>query len=137
VQDSSDAVKELARVLKPRGRVALTMWGSDYHELTLLSDALESIGKPRIPPPSPGRAAQRLKRAGLTRVERRDFELTNEFLSVDDYIDYRRGFGRPVGAPRGFYERYIGAIRRRAEEDAAGDGSFALGWTLSVITARR
>lgn len=137
VQDSSDAVKELARVLKPRGRVALTMWGSDYHELTLLSDALEAIGRPRITPPSPGRAVQRLKRAGFTRIERRDFDLENDFASVDDYIDYRRGFGQPVGTSRAFYERYIGAIRRRAEADAAADGSFALGWTLSVITARR
>lgn len=137
VQDWNAAVKELARVLKPRGRVALSMWGPDYHELTLLSDALESIGRPRIPPPSPPRAMQRLRRAGFERVERRDLDLTNRFASVDEYIEYRRGFGKPVSAPRGFYERYIEAIRRRAEQDARDDGRFALAWTLSVITARR
>jgi len=113
------------------------MWGPDYHELTLLSDALESIGRPRIPPPSPARAMQRLRRAGLERVERRDIDLTNRFASVDEYIDYRRGFGKPLSAPRGFYERYIDAVRRRAEQDVDGGGRFALGWTLSVITAWR
>ena len=137
VQESGDAVNELARVLKPRGRVALTMWGPKYHELTLLSDALESIGRPRISAPSPARAMQRLRRAGLQPVERRDFDLTNHFASVDEYIEYRRGFGRPVGASSAFYERYLAAVRRRAEADAAADGRFELGWTLSVITARR
>lgn len=106
VQESGDAVKELARVLKPRGRVALTMWGW-------------------------------LRRAGLERVERRDFDLTNHFASVDEYIEYRRGSGRPVGASSAFYERYSAAVRRRAQEDAGADGRFGLGWTLSVITARR
>lgn len=137
VQDSSDAVKELARVLKPRGRVALTMWGPKYHELSILSDALDAIGRPRIPPPSPARAVQRLRRAGLRRVERQDFELTNEFPSVDDYIAYRRGFGRPAGASQAFYTRYLQAIRRRAEQDADDNGRLSLGWALSVITARR
>ncbi|HET7759595.1 MAG TPA: methyltransferase domain-containing protein [Gaiellaceae bacterium] len=137
VQDSGAAVQELARVLKPRGRVALTMWGAKYHELTLLSDALESVGRPRIQPPSPARPVQRLERAGLRHVERRDFDVTNRFDSVDEYIEYRRGFGKPVGAASAFYERYIAAIRRRAEADADADGRFELGWTLSVISARR
>jgi ubiquinone/menaquinone biosynthesis C-methylase UbiE len=137
VQDANDAVKELARVVKPRGRIALTMWGPSYHELTLLSDALESIGRPRIPPPSPPRAMQRLKRAGFRHVERRDLDLVNHFASVDDYIEYRRGFGKPTGAARSFYERYIDAVQRRAEQDAGADGGLDLGWTISVLSARR
>ena len=137
VQDANDAVKELARVLKPRGRLAFTMWGPRYHELTLLSDALEAIGRPRIPPPSAPRAMKRLERAGFRRIERRDFGLTNHFADVDEYIDYRRGFGQSAGVTRAFYERYLRAIRRRAAEDAAADGGFDLGWVLSVVTARR
>jgi ubiquinone/menaquinone biosynthesis C-methylase UbiE len=137
VQDSNNPVKELARVLKPGGRLALTMWGRRYHELTLLSDALETIDRPRIPPPSAPRAMQRLKRAGFRRVERRDFELTNPFESVDEYIDYRRGFGKPAGSTSAFYERYIRAIRRRAAQDADADGRFTLRWALSVVSARR
>jgi SAM-dependent methyltransferase len=137
VQDANDAVRELARVLKPRGRFALTMWGPRYHELTLLSDALESIGRPRIPPPSAPRVIQRLRRAGFRRVERRDVQLTNRFATVDDYIDYRRGFGKPAGATNGLYERYIRATERRAAQDADADGRFTLGWTVSVISAER
>ena len=136
VQDDGEAVKELARVLKPRGRLALSMWGPRYHELTLLSDAHETVGRPRIPPPSPPQAMQRLKRAGFGRIERSDFDLTSRFASVEEYIAYRRGFGKPAGMST-VYEQYIEAIRRRAEQDAAPDGCFALGWTLSVITARR
>jgi ubiquinone/menaquinone biosynthesis C-methylase UbiE len=137
VQDDNAAVKELRRVLKPRGRVALTMWGARYHELTLLSDALEAIGRPRIPPPSARRAMQRLTRAGFRNVDRRDLDLTNEFESVEEYIEYRRGFGKPSGAPARLYERYLASVRRRAAQDAAPDGRFTLGWTVSVICARR
>lgn len=137
VQDASKAVKELARVLRPGGRLALTMWGSRYHELTLLSDALEAIGRPRIPAPSAARAIHRLRQTGFRRVERRDFELMNQFASVDEYIDYRRGFGKPAGVTRAFYERYIRATHRRAARDVGPDGRFTLGWTLSVINARR
>ena len=137
VQDASKPVKELARVLEPGGRLALTMWGSRYHELTLLSDALESIGRPRIPSPSAARAMHRLRHAGFRRVERLDFELTNRFASVEEYIDYRRGFGKPAGVTRAFYERYIQATYRRAARDADSDGRFTLGWSLSVISARR
>ena len=136
VQDDNDAVKEIARVMKPRGRVALTMWGPKYHELTLLSDALEMIGRPRIPPPSAPRATQRLRRAGFRRVERRDFDLTNEFASIDAYMDYRRGFGKPAGASSALYARYLRAIRRRAEQDAGPDGRLTLGWTLTLVSAR-
>ena len=137
VQDSNDAVKEVARVLKPRGRVALTMWGSAYHELTLLSDALEATGRPRIPRPSAPRAMQRLRGAGFRRVDRHDFSLVNDFPSVEDYIEYRRAFGKPAGLSQAAYTRYLAAVRRRAEQDAGADGRFRLGWTLSVVTARR
>jgi hypothetical protein len=80
---------------------------------------------------------QRLRRGGFGRVERSDLDLTNRFACVDEHIEYRRGFGKPVSASRGFYERYIDAVRRRAEQDVDEGGRFALGWTLSVITAWR
>jgi ubiquinone/menaquinone biosynthesis C-methylase UbiE len=137
VQDKLAPLKEVARVLKPNGRLALAMWGPTYQELRILADALESIGRPRLPSPSPARAVRRIQRAGLRALKRRDLSLTNTFESVDDYINYRRGFGMPAGTTRAFYERYLAAVHRRASKDAAEQGHFTLGWTLAIITARR
>jgi SAM-dependent methyltransferase len=137
VQDARDPVAEIARVLRPNGRVALAMWGNGYHELRLLSDALESIGRGRFPSPAPGRAVRRLARAGLDAVERVDVELVNEFGSVDEYIAYRRGFGIPLGWTSAVYERFLRAVAREAASDADDGGRFALGWTIVILTGRR
>ena len=137
VQDTAAPLAEVLRVLKPNGRLALAMWGPIYQEFRILADAVESIGRPRLPSPGPGRAVRRIERAGFRSVKRHDFNLTNEFESVDDYLTYRRGFGKPAGATHALYERYLRAIHRRASRDAPGDGPFTLGWNLTVITARR
>lgn len=137
VQDKAASVKEVARVLRADGRLALTMWGPSYHELRLLSDAAESVGRPRLPRPAPARTVQLLKRAGFRSVRRDDFDISNEFASVDEYLGYRRAFGTPAGVTRSGYERYLRALHRRAAKDARGDGRLTLGWTLSLITAQR
>jgi hypothetical protein len=80
---------------------------------------------------------QRLKRAGFTSVTRHDVDLTNRFAAVDDYIAYRRGFGVPAGAQRSLYERLIRSVRKQAERYADGNGRLAIGWTISVLTARK
>ncbi len=137
VQDEVAPLEEIARVLRPDGRLALSMWGAGYHELRLLSDAVESIGRPPLPTPSPSGAARCLERAGFHSVTRHGIELVNEFDSVDEYVTYRRGFGTPAGASPTLYRRYLEAIERRAREDEALDGSFTLGWKLALITAVR
>jgi SAM-dependent methyltransferase len=137
VQDAAAALAEVMRVLKPKGRLALAMWGPAYQEFRILSDAVESIGRPRLPSPGPGRAVRRIERSGFRSVKRQDFNFTNVFESVDEYLTYRRGFGKPDGATRALYERYLRAVHQRAGRDATDGKPFTLGWNLTVITARR
>jgi SAM-dependent methyltransferase len=136
VQDSREPLAEIARVLRPRGRLALAMWGNGYHELRLLSDAFEAIGLARLPSPAPGRATRRLEHAGFRSVTRDELRLVNRFESVDAYIAYRRGFGIPVDWTRATYERFLRVLHQEASTDA-DDGTFELGWTLAIITATR
>jgi ubiquinone/menaquinone biosynthesis C-methylase UbiE len=137
VQNSPRALKEITRVLKPNGRLAIAMWGSTYHEYRLLSDALESVGRGRFPAPAPGRAVRRLERAGFRSIRRSDIELTNRFENVEDYIAYRRGFGIPLTWTRAAYDRFLRAVHREASRETDENGRFTLGWTLAIIVARR
>jgi len=137
VQDVPAALAEIARVLRPNGRLAISMWGPSYHEKRLLNAALESVGGGRFPAAAPGRAVNRLTSAGFRSVRRADVDVTARFGSVDEYLEYRRGFGVPLAWTRPFYDRFLRAVRAEAERTAAGDGSFELGWTISVLTARR
>jgi ubiquinone/menaquinone biosynthesis C-methylase UbiE len=137
VQNSAPALSEIARVLKANGRLALAMWGNSYHEHRVLSDALESISGERLPSPAPGQAVRRLERVGFRSVTRSDVEMTNRFESVDEYLAYRRGFGSPGGWTRAKYDRFLRAVHREASSYTDSDGRFTLGWTVSIITARR
>jgi ubiquinone/menaquinone biosynthesis C-methylase UbiE len=136
VQDSPAAVSEVARVLRPGGRLALSMWGARYQERLLLDAAIRSVGGGRFPSAAPGRALRRLEHAGFRSIRREDVSVSNTFATVDDYIAYRRGFGIPSVWSRAHYERFLRAVRREASRVAAADGSFELGWTFTVLTAR-
>jgi SAM-dependent methyltransferase len=137
LQDSSAALGEVARVLRPGGRLALSMWGSSYHEKQIMNAALEAVAGRRFPAAVPGAVARRLERTGFHSVRREDVELTNHFASVEDYIAYRRGFGKPTAWTTSFYERFLRALHQEASKTAKLGESFDLGWTQTVITARR
>ena len=136
VQNTTQSVAEVMRVLEPGGRFALAMWGTYYGEVRMMSAARRALRQPPYPSAAPGRAVRRLERAGFRRIERRDLELAPRFGSVDDYLRYRRGFGVPLGSTRARHERYLEALRREAAGAAAEDGSLTLGWTVTLLTAR-
>jgi SAM-dependent methyltransferase len=137
VQNRTESLAEVGRVLEPGGRLALAMWGTYYGEVRMMSAARRALGLPPYPSAAPGRAVRRLERAGFRRIERRDFELAPRFASVDDYLRYRRGFGVPVGSTRAQHERYLEALRAEAASAADGDGTLTLGWTVTLLTASR
>ena len=137
LQDSAAPLDEVVRVLRPGGRLALSMWGTSYHEKRIMDAALQAVAGQRFPRAAPGRAVRRLESRGFRSVRRTDVELTNRFAGVDDYIAYRRGFGKPIVWTTSLYERFLGALHREASKTVASDGSFDLGWTQTVITARR
>lgn len=137
VQDSRPTLREMERVLKPSGRIAISMWGPRYHEKTLMNSALASVGGGRFPPAGTARAERRLERLGWRSVKRIDHEITNIFENVDEYIAYRRGFGRPRVWTPAYYDRFLRALHELASREVDADGTFRLGWTQTVLTARR
>jgi hypothetical protein len=101
----------------------------------MMSAARRAVRLPPYPSAAPGRAVRRLERAGFEQIERRDHELEPRFASVDDYLEYRRGFGVPLGSTRAQHERYLEALRAEAARAVDGDGALTLGWTVTLLTA--
>jgi SAM-dependent methyltransferase len=127
-------VDEMARVLRPRARVALAQWGLSYREAELLNASRRALGMPAFPSPTPGRNAERLARAGF-RVERTDVSFAPEYASVGDYIEYRRGFGRPQTSTAAEHDRFLAEVARRAERLARSDGRFINRWNITILVA--
>jgi SAM-dependent methyltransferase len=135
LQGSSTAVREAVRVLRPAGRVALSMWGPSYSEIRLINRALRAIGQPHAPYGTLRQVLARFGRLGF-RTEHRIETFAVEHENVAAYLDYRRAFGRPPEWSEVVYERYNAAFAEIVR-NRPWNGRVRLDWNVVFLQAIR
>jgi SAM-dependent methyltransferase len=135
VQDNMKSLREAYRVLRQGGRICFSMWGPSYSEVRIANHVLRLMGKKNLPYAGPGRAVNRMNRAGFD-VCREDCKYRVEFKGVPAYLKYRQAFGLPTNwsaAERSEYYSTVAAVLYRR----SGKGVVELDWTITYITAIR
>jgi len=137
IPDAAQALREMARILKPGGRVGIfDMTTSEDRSLALTHDMIE-----RLRDPSHARAlplselVELIGRAGLDveRVEGIDYE-----LDVDDWIARAEQTPAEAALARAGIEASVGTRRfggKRVRRDESGKLWFTVRWV--IVTARK
>ena len=133
LQDSSAALREARRVLGPRGRISLSMWGPSYSEVRLNNVALRAAGKRHLPYGAPRKAVERMRRLGFT-IDRKDEHFDVEYENRDSYLQYRRAFGLPADWTAADKEAYFLALGDLIDRRAEG-ASVRFDWNITYLTA--
>ena len=136
LQDTDEGWREAARLLRPHGRVVLTMWGAVYAERDLIAEVRRLLGAPALPATPVDDALARAARAGFGSLRHQDVRLPVVHDSIQDYLQYRAAFGVPPWVPPGRETDAVDAITAAAESYLNQDGQVLLDWTVSVLQAQ-
>jgi SAM-dependent methyltransferase len=126
------AAAEIARVLRPGGRLAAAVWGPPERNpwlTTLLGPLSEHLGRPVPPPGVPGpfslsdadRLAQLLTDAGLVDVAVDELAVPTRVASFDEWWTRTCALAGPVaGILASLPEEGLAVLRGRTQEAASG-----------------
>jgi SAM-dependent methyltransferase len=129
--DPGQAAREIRRVLRPGGRLALAVWGPRERNpwLGLVSDAVSAqLGRPVPPPGVPGpfslgdagRLESLLRDAGLEEVVAGEHDVPLRAASFDEWWTRTSALAGPLAAILGSLpEPAVRGLRERLEEATA------------------
>jgi SAM-dependent methyltransferase len=140
IEELPVAIREVFRVLKSGGRLAMAIWGPNHlhGEYSLLKSVREEIGAPAQPrTSSPSTVAARLRGAGFVSVSAHQKAFPGTYTDVEAYVHYRGGFPWKSFFARRFWRDYLPAIARQAELRRDRKGRVVIRRSVTFLTARK